>query len=92
VQSDRGRFINYANLPDVLWDTILPDHFGVPSPHIGGMKKAAAVYSKGRGETANKEWEEDSSHKQSKVSDEIRHAALEFLEPSFDKLEELSRE
>jgi hypothetical protein len=79
-------------LPDILWDTILPDHFGVSSPHIAGMKKAAAVYSKGRGDNANKEWEEDSSHKQSKVSNEIRQAAFEFLEPFYNTLQKLSRE
>jgi hypothetical protein len=79
-------------LPDIVWDTILPDHFGVSSPHIEGMKKAAVMYSKTRGANAFKEWEEDSAHKQSNASDVIRQAAIEFLNPSFDKLEALSRE
>ena len=61
---------------------------------VGGdtVKKAAAVYSKGRGDLANKEWNEDSSRKQSKVSEEILQAAIEFLEPYYDKLQELSRQ
>ena len=75
-----------------MWETILPDHFGVSSPHISAMKKAAAVYSKGRGDLANKEWKEDSSRKQSKVSEEILQAAIEFLEPYYDKLQETSRQ
>jgi hypothetical protein len=77
-------------LPDILWETILPNHFGVVAPHIDGMKKAAAVYSKGRGMNTNKVWEEDSSRKQSKASEEIRQAAFEFLEPFYERLQELS--
>jgi len=56
------------------------------------MQKAAEVYSKGRGVKKNKTWEEDSTRKQDKVSDEIKEAAEEFLEPSFEKLEELAHE
>ena len=89
-----GRFVNYADLPDILWKSILPDYFHIPlnSIHYKEMTKAAEVYSKGRGIKANKEWHEDSTRKQDKVSVEIKEAANTFLEPSFEKLEELAHE
>jgi hypothetical protein len=54
------------------------------------MVNAASVYSKGRGKKANQEWKEDSTHKQAKVSEEIRHAVELFLEPTYQQLEELA--
>lgn len=94
AKSETGRFVNYADLPDILWETILPDYFQIPlnSIHYKEMQKAAEVYSKGRGVKANTAWQEDSTHKQDKVSSEIKQAAETFLEPSFEKLEELAHE
>jgi len=92
--NDNGRFVNYADLPDILWENILPNYFNIPlnSIHYKEMQKAAEVYSKGRGAKANKAWQEDSTIKQDRVSSEIKEAAQEFLEPTFEKLEELAHE
>ena len=54
------------------------------------MLKAANVYSKGRGQKANREWQQDSAHKQEQTSPEIQQAAEDFLQPVFEKLEDLS--
>lgn len=93
-KTNTGRFVNYADLPDALWKSILPKHFLVPlnSIHYKEMLKAAEVYSKGRGIKANKQWEEDSTHKQDRVSAEIKEAADTFLEPSFERMEEIAHE
>lgn len=87
-----GRFVNYVDLPDILWDSILPNHFHVPNIQVSNMQTVAGVYSKGRGEKANVKWAEDSAQKKAKGSDELRTAARIFLEPSFDKLQELGQE
>ena len=66
-RSHKGRFSNYHSLPDILWESIIPDHFGLSGlvvsneEMVQSMKDVALVYSKGRGKKANEEWAEDSS-------------------------------
>ena len=90
--TNHGRFVNYADLPDILWDDIFVNYFQIPrhSLHHKEMLKAANVYSKGRGNKANQEWQQDSAHKQEQTSPEIQQAAEDFLQPLFEKLQDLS--
>jgi hypothetical protein len=91
-----GRFVNYANLPDVLWDTILPHHFEVPiedeAAAVERMKALSQVYSKGFKDRANKEWVQDSERKQEKATKAMRDAADTFIKPYFDELERMQLE
>eukprot|EP00980_Cylindrotheca_fusiformis_P026949 scaffold18138_cov128-Cylindrotheca_fusiformis.AAC.15 len=71
--TETGKFVNYNQLPDVAWDEILPEHFGVSPISTGmvdNMKEVASVYSKGRGSSANQLWEEDSTQKKQQASPE----------------------
>merc|ERR1712176_790571 len=61
-----GRFVDYYQMPDIVWERIFPDHFGVkplPPNSVANMQATAGVYSKGRGQKANQEWTEDSTIK-----------------------------
>jgi hypothetical protein len=90
---ERAKFVNYASLPDVMWESVLPGHFGidVTSADIERMTNVASVYSKGRGPKANAEWRSDSQIKQDKAWDQIRSAVELFVRGPFDKMEELSQ-
>jgi hypothetical protein len=88
-----GRFVNYASLPDIMWESILPNHFDVEdiSEHdIERMKSISSVYSKGFGKKANRIWEQDSESKQERATDAMRQAAKEYLANYYDELERLS--
>ena len=90
IQEASGMFIPYSSLPDRIWELVLPNHFGIKNIDIDRMKVVASVYSKGRGEKANQEWQADSQWKQDKAWEEIRNAAEMFVKRKFDKMEELS--
>ena len=83
-----GLPVNYENLPKALYQTILPDHFGVPTTEteIERILKVSSQYSKGRG-NKNKEWQEDSARKEEEASAEIRQAAKIFLYKSYQELQ-----
>ena len=89
-----GRFVNYQNLPDVMWESVLPDHFNIADSDLDmeGLRKASSVYSKNRGNPAKEDWKDDSMYKQNKASVEVREAANEFLKQRYDRMEELSLE
>lgn len=89
---ERAKFVNYATLPEVMWESVLPGHFGIDvnSAEIERMTNVASVYSKGRGPKANREWESDSQKKQDKAWEQIRSAVELFVRGPFDKMEELS--
>lgn len=59
--------MNYKSLPAIMWESIVPDHFGLSGLSVSKeemvqrMTGIALVYSKGRGNKANQEWEEDAS-------------------------------
>jgi hypothetical protein len=93
-RTGKGRFVNYNQLPDILWDKVLPRDFGVPvgNEMIANMQQIASVYSKGRGYKANQEWEEDSTKKQSTAPQQVIDAANFYLGDTFEKMEALSRE
>ena len=61
-RTGHGRFVNYNQLPDIFWETVLPQDYQVPitDAMVENMKKVAKIYSKGRGNKADQEWKEDS--------------------------------
>jgi len=88
-----GRFVEYNQLPERLWEEILPNHFGVnplPKEAIANMQAITGVYSKGRGVKANKEWTEDSTRKQQTASSEVTDAADLFVADVYRRMNELS--
>jgi hypothetical protein len=97
ANNNKGRFVNYNQLPTIMWESIVPNHFGV---HLDVVSKVdmekrmtdiAQVYSKGRGNKANQEWEEDSTKKQTTARTEVIAAAHVFMEDTYTRLEELSQ-
>jgi hypothetical protein len=92
-RTGKGHFVNYNQLPDIMWDKVMPRDFGVPvgKEMITNMQQIAGVYSKGRGHKADQEWEEDSTKKQSTASEKVIDAANFWLGDTFEKMEALSR-
>ena len=91
-QSDGlGVPVNYETLPNIMYESILPNHLGVRTTQveIDNIKQVSGSYSKGRGER-KKEWEEDSTKKEEGASPEIRRAAQHFLSESYTALQEFS--
>ena len=91
----KGRFVNYNQLPDIMWESVLPEEFGVSvnKRHIKNMQRIAGVYSKGRQGIAksNQEWKEDSSRKLSAASQPVLDAAELLMRRIFDQMESLSK-
>jgi hypothetical protein len=88
-----GRFVNYHTMPEVVWEEILPDHFGVdplPPDAIASMEKAAGLYSKGRGHKKNEEWKEDTTIKQQTATREVIDAASLLASKVHNRMKELS--
>lgn len=88
--SSKGQFLNYASLPDSMWESVLPNHFDVENlseQDIERMKAIAQVYSKGFQEKANMPWSQDSDRKQEDATQKMKVAAKTFLEPYFLQLE-----
>ena len=91
-RTTRGRFVSYAQMPEIVWDDILPNHFNVDLPRKGvaNMKETALVYSKGRGSKANQKWEEDSTKKLETATPEVIRAADKFVGDIYNRMKELS--
>ncbi|KAL3917208.1 MAG: hypothetical protein SGILL_004820 [Bacillariaceae sp.] len=79
--------INYAELPSIMWEKIMPRIFGRPlsQKEIDNMESVSHEYSKGRGQRAG-EFKGDSEQKAQAASTEVKEAAEEFLTDSYDKL------
>jgi len=92
-RSGKGRFVNYNQLPSAVWESILPQDFGidVDTEMKDNMQKVSGVYSKGRGKKANEEWEEDSARKISTAPQSVIDAAAFYLGDTFRKMEEISK-
>ena len=71
-------------------DTVFPVHFHTPVSTAGSERvlKISGTYSKNRGRQAEGKYKPDSEQKEKRDSQQIRDAATDFLQPSFDKLEE----
>jgi hypothetical protein len=99
AQSHTGHFVNYNQLPDKLWDSVLPDYFGIKvNPAMKkNVQEVSGVYSKGRGvddkgPRANRKWEDDSTKKHSTASQQVTDAVHTFMDETYEQLEELSKE
>jgi hypothetical protein len=91
-RTQRGRFVNYKQMPGVVWDDIFPDYFKVPITvsSQSRMERAAMYYSKGRGDKAGEEWEDDVKKKQESASPAVVRAADIFTRDVFQRMEQLS--
>lgn len=88
--SGLGRPVNYANLPHILYEQILPAwDVPVSETEKENIQKISGVYSKGRGDMKG-EWHEDSEKKEAMASPEVQEAAKIFLQRSFDQLEKIA--
>lgn len=91
--SSMGRFVEYTQMPDAVWKDILPNHFGVKSlskDSIANMEKITGVYSKGRGKSADREWNEDSTEKQKSATPEVVQAANLMVGRAYSRMKKLS--
>lgn len=88
----QGRAVEYTQLPDIMWNTILPDMFHVPlePADVARMKETAGEYSKGRNDKAGT-FTEDTARKQELAHHELKAAARAYLEESYAKLKALSQ-
>jgi hypothetical protein len=79
--------VNYRDLPDVLYEKILPA-IGIPvgEAEIHRIEHAAQTYAKGsRGRY--QDFKGDTEKKELAASEEIKDAAAKFLAPAFEELE-----
>ena len=85
--------MNYNQLPHIMWEKMLPDYFHIPTSTvmIDKMKDISGVYSKGRGQKANQEWQEDSAKKQNTASSFLIDASNRFVGDIYKQMEELSK-
>eukprot|EP00934_Nitzschia_sp_Nitz4_P007280 Nitzschia sp. Nitz4//scaffold28_size193895//29979//31588//NITZ4_001630-RA/size193895-augustus-gene-0.302-mRNA-1//-1//CDS//3329545877//7270//frame0 len=91
-RSGKGRFINYNQLPDAVWDKLLAVDYGihVDDTQMERMKQISQVYSKDRGATHG-EFEPDGSNKQESASATVVAAARAFTEDVVERMELLSK-
>eukprot|EP00537_Pseudo-nitzschia_pungens_P007696 CAMPEP_0172364576 /NCGR_PEP_ID=MMETSP1060-20121228/7661_1 /TAXON_ID=37318 /ORGANISM="Pseudo-nitzschia pungens, Strain cf. cingulata" /LENGTH=206 /DNA_ID=CAMNT_0013087607 /DNA_START=8 /DNA_END=631 /DNA_ORIENTATION=+ len=88
-----GRFVEYTQLPERLWEEILPDHFGLGPLSQNDMEHlqlVSGVYSKGRGSKRKQEWAEDSTEKQETASQEVTDAANRFAGKIYQRMNQLA--
>lgn len=88
-RTDKGEFVNYVDLPNILIDYIIPDHFNIPidAEEARNIHEVSSVYSKGS-HNRDKEWKEDSQTKQEHASEAILKASETWLLPTFKALED----
>lgn len=84
-----GRMVNYKDLPEILMDDIIPNHFVREGPldreARDRIEDISTKYSKGRSE--GKSWEPDSETKQTSAWEEIRSASVKYLQPLYEELQ-----
>jgi len=102
-KSQPNFFVNYKQLPDAIWDHVLPK-LGVElrAKDIHRMEKVAAVYAQGRtGGAGNQNVKKgkqvkvfvgDNEDKEANVPFAIAQAAHDFMDATYDTLEALSKE
>ncbi len=84
-----GHFINYQQLPDILWESVLPNILKIPldSEDVERMKRVAGVYSKGRFEVQS--WEQDSQKKRKEAPLAVQSAATEYMGDAYERLQQV---
>mmetsp|Transcript_16967 Transcript_16967/g.28177 ORF Transcript_16967/g.28177 Transcript_16967/m.28177 type:complete len:594 (+) Transcript_16967:164-1945(+) len=88
--NNKGKMVNYASLPDIMWESILPDHFDMDLPShttemVDRMKAMSQVYSKAF--KGDRPWEQDSERKQDGATNAMKKAATLFLTSYFEQME-----
>jgi len=81
--------VAYDQLPNALWEKIMPKIFGRPLEQfeIDNLEAISKSYSKAGTHADRKgEYKDDSKKKAEHAPDEVRDAAKEFLQESFDAL------
>jgi hypothetical protein len=90
--------VNYVNLPHILYNEILPNHWHVPigQDEIHRIQQVSTQYSKqGARHFAHPgglEFKGDSEKKEKMASPEVHLAAQKYLQPSFETLEQMAQE
>ena len=88
-------FVNYNQLPDVLWDHVLPTlDIHLHGKDIQRLEKVAAMYTQGRKQKTSTGaiFTGDSHHKQANVPEAIEQAANTFMTETYTKLEWLKEQ
>ena len=91
----RGMLINYESLPGFVPRVLLPQHFGIqPSfEWISAMAIESTQYSKGRSHSSKSgDFVVDSEDKEKRSTEGIRIWSDRILQPTYNKLLELSME
>ena len=87
--NDMGIPVAYDQLPNMLWEKIMPKIMGRPLEQfeINNLEAISKTYSKvGPHADRKGEYKDDSKKKEENAPDEVRDAAREFLQESFDAL------
>ena len=92
MRTGKGRFVNYNTLPDRIWDSVMPDYFGVPvsAEALARMKNITKVYAKG-GDDVMK-WNGTQPDKLSDISKKQKKAVKRIMESYYDTMESYSRQ
>lgn len=89
-----GTPVNYADLPNILYDELIPSWLGtdaVTENERERMLAAATRYSKNRGgSAAGQNFQSDSLLKNTSASESVRQAAAKYLASSYEALEALA--
>ena len=84
-------FINYEDLPFILWDKVIPDLEYMSQPvslRIDAMHDASKLYFTGDSYAhVGLPWQEDNAMKQKQATDAMKAASQLFLSPVFTQLE-----
>ena len=91
-RTKKGTFINYNQLPDVMWDDLLPNKYHVPldDTMIQRMKEISQNYSKSRGTTKDVTFKQDAERKRNTATPAVIAAAKVYAEDVYTKLQALS--
>ena len=93
-RTGKGRFINYQQMPQVMWETLLPIDFGVEvEPYmVDNMMQFTHLYAKGHQQgRANEKWASDTSQKKNSITENVSRAIELFCPNMYQQLERISQ-
>lgn len=90
-RTKKGIFVNYNQLPDIMWEDLLPNKYNVPvdDTMIQRMKDISQNYSKSRNRN-DVSFEDDREKKQKNASPAVIKAAETYAGDVYQKLQALS--
>ena len=92
-RTGKGTFVDYKQMPAVMWETVLPETFGVAvEPYmVDNMMQHTHLYSKGHQQgRENEPWASDTEQKESRISQSIKEAVQTFCPDTYDKLAKIA--